>query len=60
MPYSKKYPTLGNTIKMRIPESCSAHVTMIVDEYERIAQTKGIDFLDSMQRRLEDSLSNIH
>jgi hypothetical protein len=32
---------------------------MIADEYERIAQTKGIEFLDGMQRRLEDSLTNI-
>tara|TARA_B100001564_G_scaffold231217_1_gene195297 strand:+ start:294 stop:476 length:183 start_codon:yes stop_codon:yes gene_type:complete len=59
MPYSKKYPTLGNTIKMRFPQSCSDHLHMIVEEYERIAKTKGVDFLDNMQRRLEDSLSNI-
>ena len=59
MPYSKKYPTLGNTIKMRFPESCSKHLNMIVDEYERIAKVKGVEFLDHIQRRLEDTLTNI-
>jgi len=44
---------------MRLPLSCEHHLHYIVDEYERIAQTKGIDFLDQMQQRLEDSLSNI-
>ena len=59
MPFTSKYPTLGKTKLMRLPLSCEHHLHMIVDEYERIAQTKGIDFLDQMQQRLEDSLSNI-
>ena len=59
MPFSSKYPKLGKTKIMRLPHSCEHHFHMIADEYERIAQTKGIEFLDGMQRRLEDSLTNI-
>ena len=59
MPFSSKFPTLGKTVKTRIPESCYHHIFAILEEYERIAQVKGIHFLDNMQGRLEDSLSNI-
>ena len=59
MPFTSKYPALGKTKLMRLPLSCEHHFTMIAEEYERIAQKKGIDFLDQMQQRLEDSLCNI-
>ena len=59
MPFTSKYPKLGKTELMRFPISCRDNLKMIVDEYERIAKVKGLDFLDGMQRRLEDSLEKI-
>ena len=59
MPFSSKYANLGKTIKTRIPESCYHHVIYILDEYERIAELKGTIYLEQMQGRLEESLSNI-
>jgi len=46
-------------VKTRIPESCYHHVITLLDEYERIAEVKGIVFLSQMQGRLEDSLEKI-
>jgi hypothetical protein len=59
MPFSSKYPTLGKTELMRFPINCRDNLRMIVDEYERIASTRGIEFLDHMQRNLENSLEKI-
>ena len=59
MPFTSKYPKLGKTELMRFPISCRDNLKMIVDEYERIAAVKGLEFLDQMQRRLEDSLEKI-
>ena len=59
MPFSSKFPNLGKTVKTRIPESCYHHIILLLDEYERIAEAKGTIFLEQMQGRLEESLSNI-
>ena len=59
MTFVNKYPNLGKTIKMRLPAAYEQHFYLIADEYERIAEAKGTIFLEQMQGRLEESLSNI-
>jgi len=54
MPFSNKYPNLGETVRMRIPHAISSHITMLLDEYERIADKHGPQYLNTIMDRIEN------
>ncbi len=59
MPFSNKYPNLGETVRMRIPHAISSHITMILDEYERIADKHGPQYLNQIMDKIERGLENV-
>ena len=56
MPFSNKYPNLGETVRMRIPHAISSHITMLLDEYERIADKHGTIYLNTIMDRIENGV----
>ena len=59
MPYPPKYPNLGSTVKVRIPKNCVSHIEYVLDHYEALAGKKGMEFVDKIQKNLEDSFDRI-
>ena len=60
MPFSNKYPNLGETTRMRVPHAIGSHITMVLDEYERIASKHGPQYLNTIMDRIEKGLENVH
>ena len=59
MPFSNKYPHMGHTERMRIPQICVSHIEKVLDHYERLCGTHGVEFVYKLQDKIEDGLSNV-
>ena len=59
MPFSSKYPHMGHTERMRIPLICVGHIEKVLDHYERLCGTHGIEYMTKIQDKIEEGLNNI-
>ena len=59
MPFLNKYPHMGHTERMRIPQNCVSHIENVLQHYERLCGTHGVEFVYKLQERIEDGLSNV-
>ena len=59
MPFLNKYPHMGHTERMRIPQNCVSHIENVLKHYERLCGTHGVEFVYKLQERIEDGLSNV-
>ena len=59
MPFTSKYPKLGRKIKTGISESCIEHFNQIQDEYNRICEAHGEEYLDKLKSKIIIGLKTI-
>jgi len=59
MPFTNKYPHLGHTERMRIPRVYVSHIENVLQHYDRLCGTHGIEFVNKIQDKIEDGLSEI-
>ena len=59
MPFSNKFPHMGHTERMRIPQICVSHIENVLSHYERLCGTHGVEFVYKIQEKIEDGLINI-
>lgn len=59
MPFTNKYIHLGHTDRIRIPQNCVSHIEKVLQHYERLCGTHGLEFVIKIQDKIEDGLSNI-
>jgi hypothetical protein len=59
MPFSSKYPHMGHTERMRIPEDCVPHIENLLEHYNRICGAHNEEFLHKLQLKIEEGLENI-
>jgi len=59
MPFSNKYPHMGHTERMRIPQNCVSHIGNVLGHYERLCGTHGIEFVYKIQEKIEAGLIDI-
>ena len=52
MPYKIKHPNLGRKIKTRISESCVEHFQEIQEEYDRICESYGEEYLNKLKSKI--------
>jgi len=50
---------MGHTERMRIPQICVSHIEKVLDHYERLCGTHGVEFVYKLQDKIEDGLSNV-
>ena len=58
MPFSNKYSHLGHTERMRIPASCVPHIMNILESYDTLCGTHGIEKVYDLQEKIEDGIQN--
>ena len=56
-PFSNRYPSLGETKPIRIPLKLHSHVLHMVEMYEDLCVTHGIENVLHMTGYIEDKLS---
>jgi hypothetical protein len=59
MPFSNKFPHMGHTERMRIPQICVSHIENVLGHYERLCGTHGEEFVIRLQDKIEEGLNNI-
>jgi hypothetical protein len=59
MPFTNKYPHMGHTERVRIPQNCVSHIETVLLHYDRICGTHGIEYLRNLQDKIEQGLDNI-
>ena len=59
MPFTNKFPHMGHTERMRIPQICVSHIEKLLEEYERLCGTHSIEFVYTIQEKVEDGLRRI-
>ena len=50
---------MGHTERMRIPLICVGHIEKVLDHYERLCGTHGIEYMTKIQDKIEEGLNNI-
>ncbi len=58
MAQSPKFPGLGNTKIIRIPESCVTHVLSLCDSYDRLCVTHGFERVTELQEKIEQGIDS--
>ena len=58
MPFTKAYPHLGHTVRIRIPESISTYVSQIVSECDRVCGTDGEERVLHILEKIIEGLEN--
>ena len=58
MVFTNKYPQLGNTSPLRIPTKLHSHVLHIVEMYESVCVTHGIENVLHLSSYVEKRLKN--
>lgn len=59
MPFSSKFPHLGHTERMRIPQICVSHIENVLSHYERLCGTHGTEFVYKLQDKIEAGLDTV-
>jgi hypothetical protein len=56
MAAKQKYPNLGKTIKIRVPESYVPHIEYLMANYDRITENHDEDYLSKVILNIEKGL----
>ncbi len=53
MPYTSKFPSLGDTNTVRVPKMCKEHFLYLCNEYDRISESHGEEYAKKVMKLLE-------
>lgn len=59
MPFISKHPNIGKTEKIRIPSICVPHIENLLKQYDRICGAHDLNFLNKLQKKVENELERI-